>query len=105
LCKEDRQGRKNLKMKTVYFSDYTNYSFLNKEDCEKHEEEYKKRIENWKKNTSESKLDKLIFDLNNSVITLPGTIATCSAECLAIKHMVQVCQKFAEENKQYLSYY
>lgn len=92
-------------MKILYISDYSSRTFTAKEDCEKFENDLRSKMEEWAKKSAESKLDKLIFELKEESFIPIGTIATCSYESLAIKRMVKVCQKFVEENKEYLNNY
>jgi hypothetical protein len=93
------------KVITYYADGIINRGYSTEEEALKAEEQHKKMLESWKKNSSKGKLDKLIFDLQNACIIHPDTIATCPFESLAIKGMVRVCQQFAEENKEYLSHY
>lgn len=94
-----------IKEKTIYYVDGIYYPFYNKEEAERVEEDLKKTFINLKEHSSKHKLEKLILDLKNAEYIPEGTIATCSFDSLGIKNMVKVCQKFAEDHKEYLKYY
>lgn len=98
-------------MRTVYYLEIgnTNWGYSSKEECEKYEAKERERVDRWienmRQNSSAAKLEQLKLDLEKANTIWPGTLATCSYESLAIKGMVQVCQKFIEENKEYLKSY
>ena len=79
--------------------------FRDKYACEIYEENLEKRRQSWAENSPRTKFDKLVYELEKAYDIHPDTIATCSFTSLQIKGMVKVCQKFAEENKEYLNYY
>ena len=94
-----------MRQQTLFYAEGYSHPFSNESDCKKYEDDMKESIARWKDNSSKSKFEKLKHDLEQSTYIHPSTIATCSFDAIAIKSMVKVCQKFAEENKEYLNYY
>ena len=94
-----------MKEITTYYAEGIGRPFYSKEDCERVETELKERQKYWAENSSAAKFDKLTHDLKEAMYIHPDTIATCTMESLVIKGMVRVCQKFAEDHKEYLNYY
>lgn len=98
-------------MRILYYPEVgnTNYGFPSAEQCEKYENEKRSEYEDFKRrmieNSSYCKLSKLKDELDRSATIPENTIATCSFDSLAIKGMVNVCQRFVDENKHYLQYY
>jgi hypothetical protein len=90
---------------TKYYSEYSSRPFDSRLDCLDFEENYKKRAKEWESKSAASKLDQLRFELSQQVFIPDETIATCTFDALIIKGLVKVCQKFVEENKEYLDYY
>jgi hypothetical protein len=99
-----------MKEVTLYYADCTNgfldsRGFATAAEALAVEKQHREFEERWKENSPETKLEKLISELNQCQIINPETIATCTFDSIRVKAMVRVCQKFAEENKQYLNYY
>lgn len=92
-------------MKTLYYAEGVSWPFDNEKDALSAEAKHKEDCARWIDNSPQSKMEKLIKDLENATYILPGTIATCPYTSIQIKGMVKVCQKFTEENKEYLSSY
>lgn len=93
-------------MRTFYMAEGSNAVYTNPEECRAEEERRKNQQEEWKiRFDSYAKLEKLKTELDEAMLIAPGTIATCTANSLQIKALVRTCQKFVEENKDYLRYY
>lgn len=90
---------------TTIYTAHDGKRFRSQAECEDYEKELTKKAKYWNENSPQSKFDKLIYDLERATDIHPDTIATCSFTSLQIKNMVKVCQKFTEENKEYLNYY
>lgn len=94
-----------MREETRYYIEGHSYPFFNKEEAEGAELRAKEAYQRWEDNSAQSKYEKLVHELYNCLYIDENTRATCSFDCLRIKAMVYACQKFAEENKQFLNYY
>lgn len=94
-----------MKKETLYYAEGYSRPFLSEEACLKYEKQQEENIKRWKGNLPSSKLEKLKLDLDKAMYVSPSTIATCTHDSIAIKQLIRVCQKFAEENKEYLNHY
>lgn len=96
-------------MRTVYYIEGSNFPYTDLEKAKKAEakaiEQQKIWQENWQKHNPKLKLDKLISELENCMHIPEYVVGTCTYDSMRVKGMVRVCQKFAEENKIYLTYY
>lgn len=93
-------------MRTLYMTDSSWHVYHDKDQCAAAEEREKAQRAEWKgRFDPQTKLARLKAELDEAMHIAPGTIATCATTSLQIKAMVRVCQRFADENKEYLNYY
>lgn len=89
----------------TYHADGYFHPFATEEEALAYEARMKELWARLADNSSSSKFNLLVAELEAARVIPEGTLATCSYESLAIKAMVKVCQKFVEDNKKFLDYY
>lgn len=95
-----------MREETRYYIDGFYSPFFNKEEAEAAELKYKENLKRWQDNSAQSKYEKLVHELKDCLyIDEERTMVTCSFDDLRIKHLIRICEKFAEDNKEYLKYY